>query len=153
MSRRLEIFAVTAKRPLLPSPFLIIPLREAIIPQQNFPGPPIPTTPSSAHEKPKEVFMPWYVYLLRLQSGCIYVGCTSDLDRRLAEHCGGSGSKITSESSTVELIYSESFADRSCALKREQQLKRWRRAKKLALAAGRLADLRRLAKAHTSCDL
>jgi len=97
-------------------------------------------------EKPKEVFVPWYIYLLRLQNGCIYVGCTNDLERRLAEHRGGSGSKITSASSTVELIYSESFSDRSRALTREQQLKRWSRAKKLALATGRLVELKRLAR-------
>jgi|KBSSwiStaDraftv2_1062776.scaffolds.fasta_scaffold282226_3 predicted GIY-YIG superfamily endonuclease len=90
--------------------------------------------------------MPWYVYLLRLENDCIYVGCTNDLERRLAEHRGGSGSKITSESSVVELIYSESFSERACALTREQQLKRWSRAKKLALATGRLVELKRLAR-------
>ena len=92
--------------------------------------------------------MPWYVYLLRLQNGCIYVGCTNDLERRLAEHRGGNASRLTSESSTVELIYFESFCDRSCGLKREQQLKRWTRAKKLAVAAGRLDELRRLARSR-----
>ena len=90
--------------------------------------------------------MLWHVYLLRLQNGCIFVGCTNDLERRLAEHRGWSGSKITSESSTAELIYSESFSDRSRALTREQQLKRWSRAKKLALATGRLVELKHLAR-------
>jgi predicted GIY-YIG superfamily endonuclease len=90
--------------------------------------------------------MPWHVYLLSLQNGCIYVGCTNDLERRLAEHRGGSGSKMTSESSTVELIYSESFSERACALRRENQLKGWSRAKKLALATCRLAELKRLAR-------
>ena len=90
--------------------------------------------------------MPWYVYLLRLHNGCVYVGCTNDLGRRLTEHRGGCGSKITSESPTVDLIYFESFSERDRALKREQQLKGWSRAKKLALAAGRFKELRRLSK-------
>ncbi|HXI53826.1 MAG TPA: GIY-YIG nuclease family protein [Candidatus Saccharimonadales bacterium] len=98
--------------------------------------------------KTKEVFMPWYVYLLRLHNGCIYVGCTNDLERRLAEHRSGSGSHITSESVTVERIHCETFPDRASALKREQQLKGWSRAKKFALATGRLKDLKRLSKAH-----
>ena len=98
--------------------------------------------------KPKEVLMPWYVYLLRLHNGCIYVGCTGDLERRLSEHRGGTGSKVTSESQTIGLIHSESFLDRTSALKRERQLKGWTRAKKLALAERRLPELRRLSRSR-----
>ena len=79
--------------------------------------------------------MLWYVYLLRLRRGRIYVGSTNDLDRRLIEHAGGNGGKTTADSRPIELIHSESYADRAVALRREQQLKKWSRAKKLALAA------------------
>ena len=92
--------------------------------------------------------MLWHVYLLRLHSGAVYVGCTNDLERRLMEHHGGTGAKVTSESRTLDLIHSESFLDRVPALKRERQLKRWSRAKKLALAKGRIDELHRLAKSH-----
>jgi predicted GIY-YIG superfamily endonuclease len=79
--------------------------------------------------------MLWYVYLLRLRNDRIYVGCTNDLERRLSEHAGGTGSKTTFDSRPIELIHFESYADRSVALRREQQLKGWSRAKKLARAS------------------
>ena len=90
--------------------------------------------------------MLWYVYLLRLKNGCIYVGCTNDLERRLREHVGGTGSKTTSDARPIELIHSESYADRSVALRREKQIKGWSRAKKLALMASKVTELRSLAK-------
>jgi predicted GIY-YIG superfamily endonuclease len=92
--------------------------------------------------------MLWHVYMLRLQNGCIYVGSTNDLERRLEEHRGGNGGKTTRESPAVELIYCETLMGRSTAGRRERQLKRWSRAKKLALAEGRLGQLHCLAKSR-----
>ena len=92
--------------------------------------------------------MLWHVYLLRLHNGAVYVGCTNELERRLMEHRMGTGARVTSESPTIDLIHSEPFRERSAALKRERQLKRWSRAKKLALAKGRIDELHRLAKTH-----
>ena len=92
--------------------------------------------------------MLWYVYLLRLRNDCIYVGSTDDLERRLSEHMGGTGSETTYEPRPVELLHSESYADRSVALRREQQLKGWSRAKKLALIASKVPELRILAKSR-----
>lgn len=86
------------------------------------------------------------VYILRLQNGHLYVGSTSDLPRRLAEHRSGSGGKTTADSPAIELIYSEVFPDRPTALQRERQLKRWSHAKKQALASGNLTELRKLAR-------
>ena len=33
--------------------------------------------------------MPYHVYLLRCEGGELYVGITTDLDRRFAEHAAG----------------------------------------------------------------
>jgi predicted GIY-YIG superfamily endonuclease len=44
------------------------------------------------------------------------------------------------------LLYSEFFQDKGSAMRRERQLKGWSRAKSLALAEGRIGDLKRLAK-------
>jgi len=82
--------------------------------------------------------MTYYVYLLRLQNGLIYVGSTDDLERRYREHLDGIGSKATAESKPVALSYSEIHPARSAAMRRERQLKKWTRAKKLALAQGNL---------------
>ena len=89
---------------------------------------------------------PWFVYLLRLDHDLLYVGITQDLHRRLQEHHSGNGCYSTSTSRTIELIHTEVFTDRSSAASREAQLKRWSRAKKLALAENNLNDLQLLAR-------
>ncbi len=81
--------------------------------------------------------MTYHVYILRLQDNRLYVGSTSNLNRRLAEHRSGSGSQATAKSPPTHLLYSETFPDHHSALLRERQLKRWSHAKKLALAEGR----------------
>ncbi|RJQ50547.1 MAG: hypothetical protein C4530_21490 [Desulfobacteraceae bacterium] len=39
--------------------------------------------------------MPAWFYILRLQSGSLYVGATSNLENRYAAHCAGSASRTT----------------------------------------------------------
>lgn len=75
----------------------------------------------------------WIVYLLRCADGTLYCGCTNDLERRLKRHAAGQV-KYTRGRLPVELVYREPAADRSAALRREAQVKRLRRADKLALA-------------------
>lgn len=94
--------------------------------------------------------MPYYVYILRLRNGHLYVGSTSDLNARLAAHRSGSGCRTTCESPPIELLYSEPWPDRTSALERERQLKRWSRAKKLALIHGDLGGLKKLARRRLS---
>lgn len=90
--------------------------------------------------------MTWYVYMLRLRNGLIYVGSTNDLNRRFSEHFRGSGSRACLKSEPIEMIYSEPFPDPASAAAREKQLKGWTRVKKLALAEGQLDELHQLAK-------
>ena len=93
--------------------------------------------------------MKYHVYMLRLQNDMIYVGSTDDLQRRYQEHLAGTGSKTTRDSKPVAIIYSEPHSDRSSAIRRERQLKKWSRAKKLALAGGKLDELQRLSKSKS----
>ena len=74
--------------------------------------------------------MSWWVYLLRCRDGSLYAGCTTDLQRRLAMHNAGTGAKYTRSRRPVELIYQETAADRSAALRREAQIKRLSRQEK-----------------------
>ena len=85
--------------------------------------------------------MPYFVYLLQLKNGQIYVGSTGDLARRIAEHRNGQGGRTTSIGKVRDLMYSEEYPSRLMAEAREAQLKRWTRAKKLALARGDKSDL------------
>lgn len=86
--------------------------------------------------------MPYYVYMLRLEDGQIYVGFSQAPEARFKAHLAGQGSIATRKSKPVKLIYTESFPDLASAIRRERQLKGWNHAKKLALAEGRISDLK-----------
>lgn len=78
--------------------------------------------------------MNWICYVLQCADGTLYCGITNDLDRRLSAHNAGEGAKYTRGRTPVKLVYSESCADKSAALKREMEIKGLSRAKKLAMA-------------------
>ena len=92
--------------------------------------------------------MVYSVYILRMTDGRYYVGMTSDLDRRKAEHGVKSGSRTTKIFGSEEVLYSESYPDRISAHNREKQIKRWTRAKKEALINGDKGALRSLSRAR-----
>ena len=83
----------------------------------------------------------WF-YILRLQSGSLYIGATKNLKKRYAEHSAGSAGRTTSLDPPVSLVYSEEQESFSKARQREAQIKRWSRAKKEALVAGDKDKLR-----------
>ena len=75
-----------------------------------------------------------FVYILtnRINS-TIYVGVTSNLERRIAEHKQQIHSSFTKKYKTNKLVYFEYSTSTEEALQREKQLKKWRREKKLNL--------------------
>lgn len=75
----------------------------------------------------------YYVYLLRCADGTLYAGFTNDLARRLAAHNAGRGAKYTRGRRPVELVYWESFSNKSSALRREYAIKQLPRRQKLTL--------------------
>jgi putative endonuclease len=82
--------------------------------------------------------MAYFLYLLECADKSIYTGITTDITRRLAEHRdprGKLGARYTRAHGAVKIIYSETFASRSAALKREAEVKKWRRERKLELIA------------------
>ena len=80
--------------------------------------------------------MKWFLYLAECQDKSIYTGVSADVDRRLREHNSGKGGDYTRTKRPLKLIYVEPASSRDEALKRESQIKRWARRKKLALASG-----------------
>lgn len=82
-----------------------------------------------------------YVYMLRCKDGSLYTGWTDDLQHRLQMHNQGKGAKYTKGRGPLELVYSETVADKSSALKREYALKRLSRKDKLALCAAYNAEV------------
>ena len=75
----------------------------------------------------------YYVYLIQCEDKSIYTGVTNDLERRFLEHKGKIGGHYTHSHKVEKILYTEKYNTRSEALKRETQIKGWRREKKLAL--------------------
>ncbi|MBF0217855.1 MAG: GIY-YIG nuclease family protein [Candidatus Omnitrophica bacterium] len=75
----------------------------------------------------------WHVYILECKDKTLYVGVTTNLTERLNRHNKGKASKYTRGRTPVKMIHSEEHPTKTSALKREHELKRWTRAKKLAL--------------------
>ena len=90
--------------------------------------------------------MPSWFYILRLKSGQLYIGSTTDLDQRYKDHCSGKACRTTKLDPPVALLYSEELETFSVARRREAQVKRWSRGKREALASGDLETLHQLAK-------
>lgn len=90
--------------------------------------------------------MPAWFYILRLESGALYIGATTDLNQRYLDHRSGKACRTTSLDPPVALIYSEELETFSDARRREAQLKRWSREKREAFARGDLDTLHQLAK-------
>jgi putative endonuclease len=70
--------------------------------------------------------------------GIYYVGPTNDLSQRMHDPARGKGSSYTKGTKPVALIWFESHPPREAATAREKQLKAWNRAKKHAIATGKL---------------
>lgn len=79
--------------------------------------------------------MPYFVYLLECADKSIYTGITTDVGRRLQEHKKKIGSHYTRAHGAKKILYTERFSTRGQALRREAEIKRWSRKRKLALAA------------------
>jgi len=90
--------------------------------------------------------MPFWLYILRLKSGSLYVGATAHLKKRYEDHCSGKACRTTKFDPPVDIVYTESFESLSGASRRELQVKRWSRAKKEALISGDITKLKELAK-------
>ena len=76
-----------------------------------------------------------HVYLLRCADGTLYCGWTNDVERRLAAHRAGTGSRYTRSRLPVELAWSRPVGTRSEAMSEEARIKRLPRAEKEQLIA------------------
>jgi putative endonuclease len=76
----------------------------------------------------------FYVYIVcSKRNGTLYIGITSDLNRRIYEHKNGLIKGFTKKYSVTQLVCFEIFESAVDAIRREKQLKKWTRAWKLAL--------------------
>ncbi len=82
----------------------------------------------------------WFLYLIRCGDGSLYTGIATDVERRLKEHADGKrGAKYLRGRQPLELVYTAPAENRSEASRLESRIKRFTRAEKEALIAGRLS--------------
>lgn len=78
--------------------------------------------------------MSYFVYILECSDKSLYTGITTDVKKRLDEHnTSEKGAKYTKARRPVKLIYFEKSENRSSASKREYEIKKLSRTKKLQL--------------------
>lgn len=86
------------------------------------------------------------VYILRNPKNHLYVGSTSDIDKRVPRHNAGQGAEFTRRNKDFKLVYEEKYPTLIEARRRESQLKGWSRTKKEALINGDMELLKLLSK-------
>jgi putative endonuclease len=74
-----------------------------------------------------------YVYIAECADGTLYTGYTVELKNRAKAHNTGKGAKYTKSRRPVKIVYSEEFATRSEALRREAAIKKLSRREKWKL--------------------
>ena len=89
----------------------------------------------------------YFVYILKCADRTFYTGMTSNISKRLMEHQSGlHKNSYTSFRRPVNLVYYAEFTNVNQAIEAEKQIKKWSRAKKLALAKGEFDKLPLLSK-------
>jgi len=75
--------------------------------------------------------MQYFVYILYSASlRRYYIGSCQEIEIRLKKHLGNHRG-FTSKAKDWQLMYHESFPEKSAALKRERQLKNWKSRKRI----------------------
>jgi putative endonuclease len=75
----------------------------------------------------------YFVYILSSKKKILYVGMTSNLERRIYEHKSRLIEGFTKEYNVDKLVYYEFHTDKNSAEKREQNIKNWHREWKINL--------------------
>jgi putative endonuclease len=75
----------------------------------------------------------YWVYILASHKRTLYVGMTSNLERRIYEHRHKLIEGFTKRYNVNQLVYYEETNLAEAAIEREKQIKSWRREKKLDL--------------------
>ena len=75
----------------------------------------------------------WVYIMTNWSFGTLYVGVTSDLERRVGQHKTGAFEGFTHRFRLTRLAYAESHDDIVSAIRREKAIKHWPRAWKIDL--------------------
>ena len=75
----------------------------------------------------------WQVYIIQTNTGKFYTGITTDINRRFSEHKNKKGAKYFRLEDPKEVVFIENYRNRAEASKREIEIKKFDRKKKLNL--------------------
>ena len=75
----------------------------------------------------------FHVYIMASKTGTLYVGMTGNIRRRVFEHKNHLIPGFTDKYNVERLVYFETFRHAVSAIKKEKQIKAWRRDKKIRL--------------------
>ncbi len=76
----------------------------------------------------------WFVYILECRDKTLYTGIARSVDKRVREHNDTNKCRYTRSRQPVKLIYKKRCLNHGAAMKRERQIKRFDRKRKLELA-------------------
>lgn len=98
--------------------------------------------------------MNYWVYMLRCCDESFYIGVTNDLKMRLQQHyLGFKEGCYTYKRLPVKLVYQREFQYILDAIRWEKRIKRWSRAKKMALIRDDTNELRELSHSPNQPEL
>ena len=75
----------------------------------------------------------WSVYIIHCSDGSLYTGITTDVEKRYLQHTIQKGAKYFRGRKPEQLVYLEEKHNRSSASKREIEIKKFSRTKKIEL--------------------
>jgi putative endonuclease len=75
----------------------------------------------------------YYVYIVASRTHVLYCGITNSIRRRVLQHREGDTAGFTATYHCNHLVWFERYQYINNAINREKQVKRWARAKKIAL--------------------
>lgn len=73
----------------------------------------------------------YFVYILQCKDSSLYTGIAKDVQKRFGEHAAGRGGAYTRSHKPIRIVCIEKKKTRSAALRREAEIKRWSRNKKI----------------------
>jgi len=89
----------------------------------------------------------YYVYILTsINNKVLYIGVTNNIERRVFEHKNKLVKGFTNKYNVDKLVYFEHYSNINQAIKREKQLKKWKREWKIKLIIEDNADWNDLSK-------
>lgn len=77
--------------------------------------------------------MAWAVYILECSDGSFYTGISNNVEARINTHNASKGAKYTKSRLPVTLVFQENILTKSESLRREIEIKKLTRKKKMEL--------------------